>query len=195
MATGSPITEQHRQAQLMLRARVLRDLTRLWPAMDWTDLDRTYPAWATAVAALVDRHRATSAGLAAAYLRAFRTANGVPGAPPIVLAPPVERDRLDTSLRVTAVYATKAAATRGVPADAAMATAFTRSAGAISRLVLDGGRDTITASVDADRRAVAWDRVTDSNPCDFCRDLASGPSTSGFPAHDGCGCSAEPVYR
>lgn len=189
-----PLTETHRRAQLAIRAQVLIDLHRLWPSMDWANITKTYPAWATSVAALVDRHRLASAALAAAYLRAFRAASGVTGTAPIVLAGPVPDTQLDTALRVTAVYSVKAAATRGVSAPEAMANAYVRSSAAISRLVLAGGRDTITSTLAADKRASGWVRVTSGNPCAFCAELAGNPSSTSFQAHDGCGCSAEPVY-
>lgn len=195
MAVGAPLTQTHRRAQLALRAQVLLELKALWPAMDWTNLDRTYPAWATAVGAIIDRRWVTSTNLAAAYLRAFRTAAGVPGTATVVLADPVPAGQLDTVLKVTALYSAKSATRRGVSADQAMAAAFVRSSGAITRLVLGGGRDTITASLAKDPRATGWERVTSGNPCPFCADLAGHPSSTSFQAHDGCGCSAEPVYR
>lgn len=189
------ITERHRQAQLAVRARLLADLGRIWPALDWTQLDRTWPAWATAVAALVERYRASSTTLAVAYLRAFRAAAGVPGPAPVVPAPPVPAGQLETVLHVTAVAQTKAVASSGVAGQQAMAAAFVRSAGAISRLVLGAGRDTITASLDADPRARGWQRVTSGAPCEYCAGLAGEPTSERFRTHDGCGCSAEPVYR
>lgn len=195
MAAGAPLTQTHRRAQLAVRARVLLELKALWPAMDWTNLDKTYPAWAVAVAAIVAKHRATSTSLAASYLQAFRAAAGISGTAKIVLAEPVPADQLDTVLKVTAVYAAKSATKRGVSAEQAMAAAFVTSSGAISRLVLGGGRDTITSTLKADRRATGWERVTSGNPCKFCSDLAGHPSSTSFQAHDGCGCSAEPVYR
>lgn len=189
------LTDTHRRAQLAVRARVVRDMQRLWPAMDWTRLDTTFPAWVTAVAALVDRYRATSTNLAAAYLRAFRTASGITGVAPIVPAERVPVAQVAAAMHVSAVAYTKTAATRGVTGKAAMDTAFVRSAGAVTRLVLGGGRDTIAASTAADRRAVGWIRVTSASPCDFCAGLADGTNSSGFAAHDHCGCTAEPVYR
>lgn len=195
MAAAAPLTQSHRRDQLALRARVLLELKALWPAMDWTNLDRTYPAWATAVGAIVAKHRATSTNLAADYLRAFRTAAGVPGTAKIVLAEPVPAGQLATVLKVTAVYSAKKATARGVSADRAMAAAFVTSSGAISRLVLGGGRDTITSTLAKDPRAAGYERVTSGNPCSFCSSLAGHPSSTSFQAHDGCGCSAEPVYR
>lgn len=194
------LTEQHRQAQLVIRAQVLRDLARLWPAMDWSAVDRTFPLWAAAVAALVGRYRSTSATVAGAYLRAVRFAAGITDTPPIVLAPPVPDERLETSLRVTAHHSIKANAAKGMIRDAAMATAFVRSSGAVSRLVLEGGQDTVRLSVAADPRARGWQRVTSGSACKFCSMLAGRgqvykETTAAFEAHDHCSCSAEPVYR
>lgn len=200
MAAAAPLTATHRQAQLALRAGVLRDLQKLWPAMDWTDLDRTFPLWATAIGALVTKNRHTSASLAAAYYRAFRFAAGITDTAPIILAQPVDPTKLAISLQVTALAGAKAAAARGVTREVAMANAFVRSSGAVTRLVLEGGRETIRETVAADPRARGWERVTGARSCGFCRLLASRggvfkATTADFQAHDHCGCTAQPVYR
>jgi hypothetical protein len=196
----APLTERHRVAQLALRAQVLRDLSRLWPAMDWQQIDRTFPLWAEAVGALILRHRATSAGLASAYLQAFRFSEGVAGTAPVVLAPRLPDEQIRTALRVTAAVSLKAAATQGVAREQAMANAFVRSSGAVTRLVLDAGRETVRASTLADPKARGWQRVTSARACEFCQMLAGrgavySDRTVDFTAHDHCGCSAEPVYR
>lgn len=194
------LTTTHRQAQLTLRAAVLRDLTRLWPAMDWSDLDRTFPAWAQAAGTLIIRNRATSSSLAAAYYRAFRFAEGLTDPAPVVLAKPIPAEKLAVTLRVTAYAGVKAAAARGVQADTAMANAFVRSSGAISRLVLEGGRETIRETTIADPLARGWRRVTGGKPCSFCSMLASRggvytEASADFQAHDHCGCSIAPSWR
>lgn len=178
----------------------MRDLQRLWPAMDFTALDRTFPLWARAVGTLITQNRATSANLAAAYYRAFRFAEGITEPPSIIVAEPVPAEKLLVSLRVTALAGVKAAAAQGVLRDSAMANAFVRSSGAVTRLVLEGGRDTIRQTVAADPRAAGWQRVTSGRACDFCSMLASRggvykETTADFHAHDHCGCTAQPVYR
>lgn len=200
MTVAAPLTVTHRRAQLALRASVLRSLQRLWPAMDWSDLDRTFPMWATAAGALIAQNRATSANLAAAYYRAFRFAEGITEPPTIVVAEPVPADKMFVSLRVTALAGVKAAAALGVQRDVAMANAFVRSSGAVTRFVLEGGRDTIRQTVAADPRAAGWQRVTSGRACGFCSMLASRggvykETTVDFHAHDHCGCTAQPVYR
>lgn len=199
MAAATTLTANHRQAQLAVRALVTRDLQRLWPAMDWADLDRSFPLWATAVRSLVTRHRATSAGLAAGYYRAARYLEGITDPAPVILAGPATPARLSVSLRVTAYAGVKAAATHGVTRDAAMAHAFVRSSGAVTRTVLEAGRETIRATVAGDPRAAGWERVTGGRSCDFCSMLASRggvykDSTADFAAHDHCGCTAQPVF-
>lgn len=200
MAVAKALTVTHRRAQLALRAKVMRDLTKLWPAMDWTDLDRSFPAWAQAVGTLITRDRATSSNLAAAYYRAFRFAEGITEPAPIVLAKPVPPEKLAVSLTATALAGVKAAAAAGLTRDTAMANAFVRSSGAVTRLVLEGGRETVRLSTVNDPRAQGWRRVTGGNACSFCSMLASRGGvytepTAGFQAHDHCGCSIEPSYR
>jgi hypothetical protein len=167
--------------------------------MDWAAVDDTFPLWAEAVAGLVQRQRAASSNLAAAYISAVRYASGLTDAPPIVLAPPVEAERLNTSLTVTAAVSIKANAARGMVAEQAMKNAFVRSAGAVSRLVLEGGQDTVRLTVAADPKAKGWQRVASGNACSFCSMLAGRgdvykESTASFESHDHCSCQAEPVY-
>lgn len=202
------LTEQHRQAQLVIRAQVLRDLARLWPAMDWSAVDRTFPLWAAAVGAVVARYRTTSSSVAGAYLRAMRFAAGHTDTARIIPAPPIAGERLETSLKVTTALSIKANAAKGTLRDQAMAAAFVRSAGAVSRLVLEGGQDTVRLTVASDPRARGWRRVTSGKACGFCsmlagRDAVYKETTAAFEAHDHCvlpdtlvnGPSVEVGYR
>lgn len=193
------LTARHRQQQLALRAATIQQLLRLWPTLDWTRLDRTFPAWVLAVGEVVQANKRTSSGLAAAYLQAFRLSEGIP-AGPVVVTDTVDAEQLLTSLRVTALVAAKRSAAAGMTAEQAMANAFVLSSGAASRLVLEGGRDTLVESLRADSRAFGWRRVSSGRACDFCRMLVGRGAvykqdTSGFASHDHCGCTAEPVYK
>lgn len=193
------LTETHRQAQLAVRAAFLRDLLILWPALDVRRLDETFPGWAHAVALLIGKHRATSAGLAVAYVQALRASLiGLGGFTP-VLADPAAPDQITRNLIVTSVIPVKKAMGREVALSAARDAAFVLTAGATSKLVLDGGRQTILDTVHRDRKALGWRRVTDSRPCSFCALLATRGAvyrgdTAHFAAHGHCGCTAEPVY-
>lgn len=189
----SPLTVAYRQANLALRARLLRDLQAVWPALRYDDLDSTFPAWARAVRLLVNRDHDAAVRLAAAYVRAFREAEQGTG-PRVMLAPAPPEAQVLTSLLVTSLVPVKRATGRGVPEQTAMRRAFVTSSGEASRIVLDGGRGTVVAS------SVRWRRVTDGAPCAFCALLASRGAvytsdTADFEAHAHCACTAEPVFR
>lgn len=198
---AAAITEQHRLVQLGIRAQALRDFSQLWPL--WTPTDsRSFADLVTATTTLVRAYHPISASVAASYFSAFRAAENVDGAaglPVLAAAPPDAM--IATSLYTTGETATRKAIGAGRPPEDAMQAAFVRTSGAVSRHILDGGRDTIIASVTADPQALGWGRVTDGDPCYFCLTLASrGPvykteQSAGFQAHDHCGCAAEPFYR
>lgn len=191
------LTVMHRRQQLALRKATIAQMEQVWPALDWADLDRTYPGFAAEVAALVSKNRRTSSGLAAAYLRAFRIASGLSGDVRIVM-PPMAPAQFTTSLRVTSLVAAKKSAALLVPADVAMTNALTQASGAMARLVLNGGRETITQTIRNDGAAQGWRRVLGGGGCDFCQMLAGRvyPSDNAdFDAHGKCGCTSEPVYR
>lgn len=197
MARAEQLTTAYRRQNLSLQAATVRDLLRLWPALDWKRLDSTYPAWALAVGQLVATNRRTSAQLAAAYLQAFRAAKGVDGPNPVLVAD-LDAAQMATALRVTSVVAVKKASVAGAAPTAAMQSAFVQSSGAMSRLVLDAGRDTVLTNLKAD--GARWRRVTSGRACSFCQMLAGrgdvySRDTVDFHSHDHCGCTAEPVYR
>lgn len=198
MLTPQQLTQLHRRQQLALRKVTLDEMSALWPALDWQKLDSTYPRFAAEVGAMVARNRRTSAGLSAAYLRAFRTAAGLDGDLRVII-PKLAPEQLATSLRVTSVVAAKKAAAAGQAPDVAMGHTFSQVSGAMARLVLNAGRETVAASTVADPRARGWQRVLGSGGCDFCRMLIDrgavyGEESASFEAHDKCGCTAEPVY-
>jgi hypothetical protein len=192
------LTRNYRAQNLALRAQTVRDLQRIWPALDWRNLERTYPAWFAAAATLVQRDRTRSAGLASLYLKAHRLQAGIPGAPNVVLAGAAPAEQVATSLYVTTVVAVKKSTMAGKTAQQAMTDAFVQSAGAATRLVLDAGRDTIRKTTTNDPRTRGWQRVT-SGGCAFCEMLAGRGSvyteeSADFASHDHCACTAEPVY-
>lgn len=199
MNTTAQLTQRHRAQQLLLRQSTVSQMSKLWPALDWARLDKTYPAFAVQVGALVQTNQRISAGLASQYIRAFRKASGVPGEVKIILADPFNVDQFQTSLRVTSVVAAKKSAGLGILEEFAMADAFTQASGAMARLVLDAGRNTTMNTIKHDRRAIGWERIGGGATCSFCEMLISrgpvyGEAGAFFASHDHCGCSAAPVY-
>lgn len=114
------------------------------------------------------------------------------------------------SLTVTGPVNQKSKASRGKPLQVARDESFTQAAGAASRHVLNGGRQSLLTLVEGDMRAIGWIRVTDGDPCSFCAMLASrgavykedsfsrsDPRFTGpgeFKVHDSCACTMEVVY-
>lgn len=197
---GAQLTGAHRSAQLALRAVTLRQVLQVWPAFDPEHAARSWPPVENALLAIIGQRRADSASLAAGYFETFRAAERIGGtAKPVMRAFGAEATaRARTSLQVTG-YVTAERLT-ALKHAAPARTALVRVSGAVTRHVLDGGRETLLASVRADRRALGWARATSGDPCSFCAMLASrGPvyaeRTGEFQAHDHCACALEPVYR
>ncbi len=72
--------------------------------------------------------------------------------------------------------------------------------GAGTRMVLKGGRETITQTAIGDPVATGWERILTPGACGFCSMLAGRggvytESTVGFRAHDHCHCVARPVFQ
>lgn len=196
-AEGEALTEQHRQAQIKIRAAALRDFATLWPL--WQGDRRSFERLVSATVPLVTVHRRVSASLAAAFFEAFRAAERVPGSATPHIASDLNVDRLVASLYVTGDVMTANALEAGLSPEAAMRTALVRTSGAVGRHVLNGGRDTVILSSGRDRRSRGWERVTSGKPCPFCAMLAArgavySENTADFQAHDHCACSAQPAY-
>lgn len=196
------LTEAHRLAQARLGAQTVAAVLAAWPLLDLDNLDGSLAGWLRVVAPVVQAQRRTSARLAANYLTTFRALELGVDVGPIVptLAETVDTKTLTTSLLVTGPVAVKAALARRVTLAQAADIARSRSSAAAMRHALGGGRDTIAGTVGGDRRALGWARATSGKTCHFCAMLAGrGPvyseQTVGFEAHDGCACTAEPVYR
>lgn len=196
---GAELTDQHRRAQVALRAAALRDYLALWPL--WQDDDeRSFGVLVAAAVVLVRAYHQFSSSLAGSYFAAFRREEDPGGFASPRLAAQIDADRVASSLYVTGRVMTRKALQAGKQPPEARRTALVRTSGAVTRHVLQGGRDTIVQSVGEDPRALTWARVTTGTPCAFCAMLAGrgavflGESTAEFEAHDHCSCTAEPHY-
>lgn len=212
--TGTALTEQHRVAQLRLRARFLRELTRLWPLLDIEQLDESTSEWVALAVELIMRHRRESAARALRYYEDFRRAEtGMQLPAPATYANLGEGNgmAMRTSLLVTGPIGFKSRIARGIAPTRARQLSFTAVAGAASRHVMDGGRRQLINTADKDEMAVRFHRVTDGNPCAFCAMLAGRGAVyltrktafrttersrrgAGEKYHDNCGCSVEPSF-
>lgn len=197
-AEGAALTEQHRRAQLQLRAQALRAYAAIWPL--WTGDETSFQRLLDAAVPLVRTFHTLSASLAGGYFENFRAAERVGGSAAPVLAGALAETQIRGTLHVTGADMARRAILAGQSPQAAMQTAFVRTSGTSSRLVLNGGRDTVLLSSAEDGRARGWRRVTSGKACAFCAMLASrgaaylSESTAEFQAHDHCSCAAEALY-
>lgn len=200
-ATARRLTEAHRLSQGRLGASTIQAVRAAFRLLDPDDLDGSVERWLRVVTPIITNQRRQSALMAANYLEAFKKLElGSDAVLRAVLADLLPAEQIVTAMTVTGPVSIKAAMTRGVPLGSAVQTAELNTARAGLRLALGGGRDTITETTRADRQAVGWARATSGQPCPFCAMIASrgaiySERSVQFEAHDGCACSAEPVYR
>lgn len=196
---GRRLTEQQRLAQVRLGQLTVVQMHRLWRLLDAKELDATVAAWLDAAVRLVQQQYHVSAAIARTYYQAIRIADvGSSLRGPL---PTVEfNDRpTQVSLMVTGPVRIQRAMRNGDDLARAMRVALADSASAAMMRVLEGGRDTLLAAVDADQQALGYARAASPNACAFCLMLASrgpvyGADTADFPAHGACACTAEPVF-
>lgn len=199
MPLRDPVTVAYREKNLALRAEAMKDLNRIWPELQYANLDGSFRTWLANAGSVVRRDRARAADLAADYLKAHRAQVGFRDEALVELVTEIAAAQLDTALYVTTVVAVKKSTALGKDPTRAMIDAFVMSSGAATRLILDAGRDTVTKSSIADPSIAGWKRVG-TGRCDFCRMLIGRgavyrEASASFQSHDHCTCTAEPEYR
>lgn len=208
-----------RQAQFGLSSLLLRDLRGLRRLINPDRLQVTVPTWIEAVAALVARYSQVAATLAADFYDGERVAAGVPGPFTVPLADAPPEEQISNSLR----WATKDLWPRGEgegtvaqlePVDARLEAAMSKADGAVDRLVLNAGRNTVTDAVRQDAGAIAYARAAALGCCSFCALMSSRGATykdrgtvgedanerfvgddSVIKYHNYCRCQPIPVFR
>lgn len=218
---AAELARTYRDEQRRISRGLLAELLRLWRAVVRLDDFSSFVRFAELAADVVGRRRAESADAAAQFYEVFRAtqvavavpvtvAAAVPlaveatpvavGAFAPVLAAPLAETAVAGAMRGATITGFVGGRRAGQTEQQASRNALVKASGTATRLALNGGRDTILGSVDADPEALGWLRVTDGDPCAFCIALASrGPrykseETAGFRAHDHCGCTPAPVF-
>lgn len=140
---------------------------------------------------LVDVYGSAAATLGADWYEELREEAAVRGRFRAVVADLPDRGRMETLARwaVGPLFA----------AESDFATAYTKAAGGLQRIIADASRYTVAKSSVADPRARGWQRIGGGESCEFCDMLISrgaiySEASAEFESHDHCNCAAEPVF-
>ena len=194
------LTLGHRSRQQALRVATIRELSEVWRStFDIDDVRGSWSRFATAALPAIEDGRRTSATLAAEHFSQFRETAGLGPRQATRMVETDER-RARRALEYSSKVSTLRAIQAGRSPQEAARTGMVRSMGTSTRLVSEGGRDTLIQAVRDDPQARGWQRVTGGDPCEFCAMLSArggvySPDGADFEAHDHCACEAEPVYR
>jgi hypothetical protein len=195
------LARRHMQRQVREVARSQVVLSALWDrTMDPADLDRSFARFQAGASELIKVARRSGEVTAQEFYVATRLAAGYDDPAPSVTYQPPETLANRAALHATSVAGAKSRIARGVPAAVALDYAKAAMLRSAKRRILDAPRRRIIELSERDDQARGWTRVSDGNPCSFCAMLIGrgpvyGEGTADFEAHDGCGCSAAPVFR
>ena len=207
-AEGRLLTDLHRRQQMALRASVVRDVMKLWPAWQPSKPD-SYQAFERAMVLLVQSRSVQSATISARYYEMYRAAEAPASAAlrTVPLAAPKSEEQIRAAIGATTRGTVYNALAAGQKYEAVMSNAFVNVSGTVSRDVLAGGRETIFAEQQRDPQAMGVARITGAAACAFCQMLASrGPIyLSAYSAlqiegqemdyHLHCDCSIEVAFE
>lgn len=159
----------------------------------------SYDRFVEAVTLLVQSRAANSAALASRYFQMYKEADlGLTAGKAALLAEPPSAKEIRIAIDATAKAGVYRALVRGQTAEQAMKSGLVQVSGALTRQVLNGGRQTVIDMAKHESRYNGWIRVSDGNPCAFCAMLLSrGPvywseDSGGGQWHDHCCCTAQP---
>lgn len=192
------LAQQHRQQQLSLRAQTVKDILRLWPAFDLSDIDGSWSTLEPALLLLVKHRGRQSNVLARRYYEKERKEARVRGTATPRLAT-IPDDQVIAGLQVVGPIQAKRSLALKRPEQAIVKNALVSVSGVVTREVLNHGRKTIGESLATDRKQnrvrVGYSRVTSGSPCSFCASLVGQVFYSeDFACHAHCSCSNEIVY-
>lgn len=174
--TSLAITEGYRLEQTGLRGQTELDVAVIMALLfNINDITGSWPETEAAIIEVIRQRGAQSVRLSQRAYELIRDAENIPGLP-TVRGPggPLDVDLLVKNLRAIGPGSAGEGLVKGWPD--VVSTTTTRVAGEASRVTQNQGRFSMHNSAMADKECIGWVRVTDGNPCAFCRLLASrGP--------------------
>ena len=189
-----------RSDQKRMSARMVRDLRRVWPALDFTRLDATYPVWASSVEQVVRHYEDDSIDRTRQYMETFYGREGITGRPaPYVLVPRAPQEKLDALLHSQAVAGIKKSTAMGSPLVQTLDRTFSTTSMSMVRVVRDRSREYVRQTSLTDDRLGGWQRIGTGDTCAFCQMLLSrgavySEKTVRFASHLNCACEVMPAY-
>jgi len=195
------LARRHMRQQVRDVARLQVKLAALWDrTMDPSDIDGSFLRFQAQASALIKAGRRSGELSAQEYYDAAKVLAGYDKPAPDVEFQPTETKANRAALHATSVANAKKAIAKGTPADQALLAAKAAMLRSAKRRVLEAPRRRLLRLANDDGDARGWARVSDGKPCYWCAMLLGrGPVytsvTVHFEAHDGCGCSAKPVFK
>lgn len=193
------LQQLYRQRQIAIAMATTRAISALWARhMRPERMADSWGALRDTVLRLIQQYWDAAAADSASFYRNMRVLSGFPSTRvPMVELPREELIKVaDSQAMGTFFHNIK---TMPEPEAADSAGQALEAGG--SRLVLKGGRQTISEAAAQDPVARRWERVISPGACHFCSMLASRGAvylterTGQFLAHDHCHCTAQPVFR
>lgn len=199
----SPRMDAYRREQAALGGTLATRAAVLVAArMNVSDPDRGWAGLLAELLELIRGGRSISERLAMEFYRYLREADNAAGEAPEQPDIPFPTNAVVGSMIYTGPRMAKALIRRGDDADLAdrVGRAVGRSA---MRHTLNGGRTVMREAAVQDPAAWGWARITDTDPCDFCKMLADRGAvyktakTAGQlqQYHDGCACAVVAVFK
>lgn len=183
-----PELVQLRSANKGIVTLVHRDLARFWGTLDLAKPQAARDALLAFIPPLVTQYGDVAATVSADFYDSLRLSDGVRGKFSAVMADGPSDDRVTQTVRYGAGHLFTDTPDK--------TTAFLE--GALSRLVLESGWDTIVESTRRDPQSSGWYRISGGG-CSFCDGLAArgavySESSVDFAAHNACQCGCMPSW-
>jgi hypothetical protein len=192
---------RYRGNQYAIGHRVEAAIGGLWAQMiDPAHFNDSWHRLEPLISGIVDTHHDMSAADAAEYYSLSRAVAGFYGATvPGVTLSDEYRSHVINVMGVGQFFHFLG---DGDDAPTASVKALDALKGASSRLVMNGGRDTVLKAASSDDNSLGWERILESDhkACNYCSMLTGSTgvqkeSAARFHAHDSCYCLARSVFN
>ena len=202
------MVSHHHEEQKHIARSVVIELHPAWEILDFHDLKRTTAPWLKIVRPIVERAFQKSQSVAAEFVKNYRNVRLGDPQDMGFAAPRLDRQ---TSLKIMASMTVTGPvwmAKRSFPGmdlntiPQIKRDGFSKSTGAVTRIVLNGGRKVVLDLVLADPLARGVAGIADPDACNGCQFLTAPIMKSDGEkrmaavsvGHDFCNCSVKPIY-